>query len=92
MGCFDKIRCFMIIFLVFYLCKVDLILAKENIKELLKLVLPVIRPRSILIIGSSGSSEKIYKLLYYFNRSSLNDLLMVMGGIESVIISNDMNI
>lgn len=72
--------------------KVDLILAKKkNIKELAKLVWAVIRPRSILIIGSSGSSrKKISKLLYYFNRSSLNrSLLMVMGGIESVIISND---
>lgn len=72
--------------------KVDLSLVKKKkMEEVLKLALAFINSRSILIIGSSGSSrKKICKLLYYFNRKTLNrSLLMVMGGIESVVIAKD---
>ena len=71
---------------------IDLGLIKNmNIKEMFKLCSVFVSRSNTLIIGSSGTSRRLFScFLYYLNRKVLNrSLLILMGGISSRIIAKD---
>lgn len=72
--------------------KFDLgLVRKLNFIEIIKLFIKLVTPSNQFIIGSASTSRKFFSgLLYYINRSALNQsILIVMGGEASKVVAND---